>query len=179
MNTGITTRIEQAIEWSGRALAWLSLAMVLLTFTVVLLRYAFGIGWIAMQESVMWMHGILFMLGLAYALKHDAHVRVDIVYRRLDERGRAWVDLLGTLFLLLPVSAFIVWSSWRYVGNAWAIGESSREAGGLPGLYLLKTVIPVSAVLLAVQGVAVVLRAVEVLKNRESQIRSYNNSELP
>lgn len=167
MSTAIATRIEQVIEWTGRALAWLSLTMVLVTFTVVLLRYAFGIGWIAMQESVMWMHGVLFMLGLAYALKHDAHVRVDIVYRRLDARGRAWIDLLGTLFLLLPVSAFIVWSSWRYVGNAWAIGESSREAGGLPGLYLLKTVIPVSAVLLAVQGVAIVLNSLEQIRSHK------------
>lgn len=161
----VAQAIEMAAELSGRALAWLSLAMVLLTFAVVLLRYAFGIGWIAMQEAVMWMHGVLFMLALAYTLKHDAHVRVDVVYRRLSDRGRAWVDFTGTVLLLLPVSAFIVVSSWRYVGDAWAFGERSREAGGLPGLYLLKTVIPVAAALLAVQGVAVILRSWRTIRN--------------
>lgn len=154
---------ERVVEWSGRALAWLTLAMVLVTFAIVVLRW-FGIGWIAMQESVTWMHGIVFMLGSAYALKHDAHVRVDVFYRDFSARTRAWIDLSGTVVLLAPLCAFILWSSWGYVGDSWAIKESSREAGGLPGLYLLKTVIPLAAALLLVQGAAAVARCVRTLR---------------
>lgn len=163
MSERIESWIETLSEWTGRAVAWLTLAMVVVTFLVVVLRYAFDLGWIAMQETVTWMHGITFLLGAAYTLRHDAHVRVDVFYRDLDARRRAWVDLGGTLLFLLPLCVFIVLSSWDYVAGAWAIGESSREAGGLPALYLLKTVIPVAAVLLALQGVAVILRCLRVL----------------
>lgn len=154
---------EVLSEWTGRAVAWLTLAMVMVTFAVVVLR-RMDIGWIAMQETVTWMHGIVFMLGMAYALKHEAHVRVDVFYRDWTPMRRAVIDLTGTLLLLLPLAGFILWSSWDYVADAWAIRERSREAGGLPGLYLLKTVIPVTAVLLFVQGSAIVLRAVAVLR---------------
>jgi TRAP-type mannitol/chloroaromatic compound transport system permease small subunit len=159
----IPDALDGLAEWSGRALAWLTLAMVVVTFAVVVLRRGFGIGWIAVQEAVLWMHGIAFMLGLAYTLKHDAHVRVDVFYRRFGERGRAWVDLGCTLLFLAPLCLFILWSSWSYVVDAWAIRERSREAGGLPGLYLLKTVIPLAAVLLALQGRALVMRSLNVL----------------
>ncbi len=168
------TRIIEALsEWTGRAVAWLTLGMVVVTFLVVVLRYAFDLGWIALQETVTWMHGITFMLGAAYALKHDAHVRVDIFYRGFDARRRAWVDLLGTVLLLLPLCALILVSSWGYVVDSWSIGESSREAGGLPALYLLKTVIPVAAVLLALQGIAVISQCVQTLRNRHSQNGSH------
>ncbi len=162
MNRVITT-CEAISEWTGRAVAWLTLAMVIVTFAVVVLR-RLDIGWIAMQETVTWMHGIVFMLGMAYALKHEAHVRVDVFYRDWTPTRRAIVDLIGTLLLLLPLAGFILWSSWDYVADAWAIRERSREAGGLPGLYLLKTVIPVTAVLLLVQGAAIVSRAATVLR---------------
>jgi len=112
-----------------------------------------------MQESVLYLHATVFMLGAAYTLKHDQHVRVDLFYRRIGPRGRAWVDLAGTLLLLVPVCLFILDSSWDYVREAWAIREASPEAGGLPGVYLLKSLIPAMAVLLLIQGVAMALRA--------------------
>lgn len=147
-------RVLEAIsEWSGRLLAWLLLLMVLVTFAVVVLRYGFQLGWIAMQESVLWMHGMVLMLGSAYTLRHEAHVRVDVFYRGFAPRTRAWVDLAGTVFLLLPVCGFVLWSGWGYAADSWALGESSREAGGLPALYLLKTVIPLAAILLALEGI--------------------------
>ena len=106
-NNHILQRLQSALssinESVGRAISWLTLCMVLVTFLVVVLRYAFNLGWIAMQESVTYMHALVFLLGAAYTLKHDGHVRVDIFYRRLGERGRAWVDLLGALLLLWPV----------------------------------------------------------------------------
>lgn len=155
--------LDRFSEWTGRLVAWLTLGMVIVTFAVVVLRYLFDIGWIALQESITYMHALVFMLGAAYTLRHDGHVRVDIFYQRFGLRGRAWVDLLGTLLLLLPVTLFIAWSSWDYVGNAWALQEGSPEAGGLPGVYLLKTAIPLMALLLTLQGLSLVLRSLLVI----------------
>ncbi len=159
----ISQLIDQLSDWTGRLIAWLALAMVAVTFTVVVLRYLFDSGSIALQESITYMHALLFMLGAAYTLRHDGHVRVDIFYRKFGPRGRAWVDLLGVLFLLIPVTGFIAWISWDYVAASWALHEGSREAGGLPGVYLLKSVIPLMALLLLLQGVAMGLRALSVI----------------
>ncbi|MGD2118014.1 MAG: TRAP transporter small permease subunit [Chromatiales bacterium] len=162
--------LEQINERVGRAVAWLTLFMVLVTFMVVLLRYLFDLGWIAMQESVVYMHGIVFMLGAAYTLKHHGHVRVDIFYQKMSARGRAWVDLLGTLFLLLPVSLFIALMSWEYVADSWAVLEGSREAGGLPGVFLLKSLILLMPLLMLLQGVVLMLQQLLVLRNGEPDL---------
>jgi TRAP-type mannitol/chloroaromatic compound transport system permease small subunit len=146
-------------EYTGRLLSWLTLAMVLVTFAVVVLRYAFSIGSIALQESVTYLHATVFMLCAAYTLKHDAHVRVDIFYQRWSPRTRAWVDLLGTLLLLVPVCVFILVASLDYVSVSWSIREGSREAGGLNGVYLLKSAIPLMAALLLLQGCAQFIHA--------------------
>jgi len=151
--------VDDCVCWLGRAVSWLSLAMVLLTATVVLMRYLFGLGWIWMQEMVVWMHAAVFMLAAAYTLALDEHVRVDIFYRKLSRRGRAWVDTLGVVLLLLPTCGWILYTSFDYVADAWRIGESSRETGGMPGLFLLKTLIVVTPLMLALEGVAVAVRA--------------------
>lgn len=149
---------------TGRAIAWLTTGMVLTTFVVVVLRYVFDWGSIALQESVTYMHGLVFMLGAAYTLRQDGHVRVDIVYRTLGPRGRAMVDLLGTLLLLLPVCLYILMESWPYVVSSWAVFEGSREAGGLPGVFLLKTLMVLMPALLILQGLADGLRSLLVLR---------------
>ncbi len=138
-------------------ISWLVLAMVVITFCVVVLRYAFDTGWIALQESVSYLHSLVFLLGASYTLKHNSHVRVDIFYSKLSEVGKAWVDLLGHLFILLPVMAFIIWISLPYVQDAWQVHEGSREAGGLPGVYLLKSLIILMAAMLMLQGVAMMM----------------------
>jgi TRAP-type mannitol/chloroaromatic compound transport system permease small subunit len=143
--------------------------MVLVTFLIVVLRYVFDMGWIWMQESVLWMHAAVFMLAAAYTLNRDEHVRVDIFYRGLDPRRRALVDVLGTLLLLLPMMLFLFVSSLDYVGNSWVRGEGSREAGGLPfpAVPLLKSLIPLTAGLLILQGVANLLVDCSRLLGRE------------
>lgn len=158
--------LDAFADRTGRAIAWLTLAMVLVEFAVVLLRYAFDLGWIAMQESVTYLHGLVFMLGAAYTLRHQGHVRVDIFYQKRSPRGQAWVNLFGTLFLLLPVSLFIAWIGWEYVADSWQVYEGSREAGGLPGVYLLKTLILLLPALLILQGLSQALRIVLIIAGR-------------
>jgi TRAP-type mannitol/chloroaromatic compound transport system permease small subunit len=154
--------IDSINEWIGRAVSWLTLVMVLVTFATVVLRYVFNVGWIAVQESVTYMHVMVFMLGAAYTLKQDGHVRVDIIYQRCSAKTQGWIDFFGALFLLMPVAGFILWSSWEYVDNSWAIHESSRNSGGLPGVYLIKTLIPVMAILLLLQGLSLAARSLMV-----------------
>lgn len=146
--------VDGAIRRLGEWVSWLSLLMVLVTFLVVVLRYAFDQGSIGLQESITYMHASLFMLAIAYTLGRDGHVRVDIFYQGMGPRGRAWVDLIGTLVLLMPVCVLILALGWDYVSSSWAVQEGSREAGGLPGVYLLKTLILLMPGLLLVQGLA-------------------------
>jgi|TARA_B100000745_G_scaffold155987_2_gene102206 TRAP-type mannitol/chloroaromatic compound transport system permease small subunit len=154
------TMLESISEYSGRWVSWLTLGAVLTLFVVVVLRYAFQTGSIALQESVTYMHGLIFLIGAAYTLKHDEHVRVDIFYTRFSARGKAIIDLIGTLVLLLPFSLTIAYLSWDYVEASWRIKESSSEAGGLPGLYLLKSTLLLMAALLINQGLATLGRSI-------------------
>ena len=107
--------IDRFTQRLGSGLSWLGLAMMLVTVLVVFLRYGFDIGWIAMQETVLYLHAAIFMLGMSYTLKHDGHVRVDVFYRNFSKRGQAWVNLMGFLFLLLPICLFIGLISFDYV----------------------------------------------------------------
>ncbi|QKQ28121.1 TRAP transporter small permease subunit [Candidatus Reidiella endopervernicosa] len=143
--------------------------MVITTFSVVLLRYLFDIGWIAMQESITYMHALVFLIGAGYTLRHNGHVRVDIFYRKMGERSRSWVDLLGTLLLLLPLSGFILWYSWEYVTASWSLLEGSRGAGGIPATYLLKSAILIMGLLLIVEGAAKILHCLLVLAGADEE----------
>lgn len=173
VNTDALLRLAAAIDavndWIGRTIAWLTLAMILAVVVIVVGRYFFGFGAQWLTESVTWMHAAVFMLGAAYTLKHDDHVRVDVCYRRVGPRRRAQIDIAGTLLFLLPFCAFLLYEGMPYVLASWRISEGSREAGGLPALYLLKALIPVAAVLLAAQGIAVLLRSFLVLRGLERE----------
>jgi TRAP-type mannitol/chloroaromatic compound transport system permease small subunit len=162
----ITRLLDALNEWIGRAVAWLTLGMVLVTFAVVVLRYGFDTGWIAMQESVTYMHAVVFMLGAAYTLKHNGHVRVDIFYHRMSARGQALVNMLGDLLLLLPVCIYILLSSWDYVAVSWSYRETSNEPGGLPWVYLLKTSLLLMPALLILQAFSGFLSALLVYTGR-------------
>jgi len=164
--TALVRSLDRFADLTGRAVAWLTLFMVIVTFVVVVLRYLFDMGWIAMQESITYMHGVVFMLGAAYTLRHDGHVRVDIFYRRFGPRGRAIIDLAGAVLLLLPASIFIFWISWRYVSDSWSVLEGSREAGGLPGVFLLKSLIILMPALLILQGFSTALRNLLLITGR-------------
>jgi len=162
----LAARLEQISRVTGRCVAWLCLAMVIVTSIVVVERYWFESGSIRMQESITFMHALVFMLAAAYTLAAGDHVRVDVFYSRLPARRKAVVDLAGTLALLAPFCIFLLWSSWDYVSIAWQIRESSQEAGGLPYpfLPLMKSCIPLTAALLLLQGSVIVLRSLATLR---------------
>ena len=151
---------------TGKAAAWLTLLMVVVTFVVVIMRYVFDSGLIWVQESVVWMHAVVFMLGAAYTLRAEEHVRVDIFYRTMSARRRAWVDLIGVIVFLLPLCAFLAWASFDFVTQSWSIGESSRESGGLPYPFvpLLKSVLLLMPLAVSLQGLSLLSRSIKTLR---------------
>lgn len=151
---------------TGRAASWLTLAMVLVTFVIVVMRYVFDAGLIWLQETLTSLHAVVFMLGAAYTLQQEEHVRVDIFYRSMSERRRAWIDLLGVLFFVFPMCGFFIWSAWDYVSASWSIREVSINAGGLPFPFvpLLKSVLIVMPIAVGLQGLSLLLRSVHQLR---------------
>jgi TRAP-type mannitol/chloroaromatic compound transport system permease small subunit len=161
--------IDAFSRLTGKMVAWLTLIMMIVSCVVVVLRYGFGIGSIALQESVGYMHAMVFMLGAAFTLQRQGHVRVDIFYRDFSERRKAWVNALGSLVFLLPISGFLLGVSWEFVANAWEIRESSPQADGIPGVYLLKSLLPLMAITLGLQGLSDIARAVSILISTEQE----------
>jgi len=161
----IIRSIDIVNERIGRCTAILVLLMTLTAVGVVVLRYGFDNGFVWMQELYVWMHGLLFMLGAGYALRHDRHVRVDIFYADMPPRRKAWVNFFGTLFLLLPMLAVIAWTSVPYVLDSWHRTEPSYQAGGMKGLFLLKTALLLFCLFLSLQGVALLLRAIREIRH--------------
>jgi TRAP-type mannitol/chloroaromatic compound transport system permease small subunit len=159
----VADRIDSLTAVIGHAVAWCLLAMVIVQVVVVLLRYVLGFGSIWLQETIIYAHATLFMLAAAWTLQQGGHVRVDIFYVDASPRRKAQVDLFGAIVFLLPFSIALVWLSAPYVARSWAILEHSRETSGLPLVFLLKTLIPLFALLLGLQGVGQAIRAVIVL----------------
>ena len=162
-----TDRLARLIAVIGRTVSWLTLAMTLLTFLVVILRYGFNLGWIWLQESVTYLHAAVFMVAAAWAFQTDDHVRVDIFYRDRSPRHKSWVNLAGTLLFLIPFSLFLLVVSWDYVSASWATKEASREAGGLPLVFLLKSLILVLPALLLLQSLSTLKTCVATLRKAE------------
>jgi TRAP-type mannitol/chloroaromatic compound transport system permease small subunit len=168
----VAAAIDRAIAAIGRAAAWCCLYIVLAEFAVVVLRYALGIGSIRLQESVLYGHAALFLLAAAWTLQVDGHVRVDIFYAQASRRTRAIIDLAGAIVFLFPVAIAILVLSLPYAERSWAILERSREASGLPFVYLLKSLIPLFALLLGLQGIAQAIRAALLLTGPRGRLPS-------
>ncbi|WP_246029059.1 TRAP transporter small permease subunit [Parashewanella tropica] len=156
----LTTQIDKLSTLSGKGIAWLTLFMVLTMTTVVILRYGFDIGWIWLQESVLYMHAFVLMIAMSYTLLVDKHVRVDIFYRNLPKTKKNRVNLFGHIFFLLPTCGFILIMSWQYVTQSWSILESSQEAGGLPLMFILKSLLIITPVLLTLQTIAEIIKII-------------------
>ncbi len=151
----------------GGTTAWLASVMIVVQFLVVLLRYIFGVGALMLQESLTYMFSILFMLGAGYTLLQDGHVRVDIFYRTAKQSSKAMIDLLGSLFFLIPCCVLILIISQPYVTASWAVLEGSKETSGIPGVFLLKSLIPIFSILLILQGISTAIHALAALLGRK------------
>lgn len=153
----------------GKAASWLTLFMVLVTFIVVVMRYVFDAGLIWLQESVTWMHAVVFMVGAAYTLQQEEHVRVDVFYRTMSARHRAWVDATGVIVFVWPLCLLLAWKSYDFVAASWGLKEASRESGGLPYplVPLLKTVLLVMPAAVALQGASLFMRSLRTLRGRD------------
>jgi TRAP-type mannitol/chloroaromatic compound transport system permease small subunit len=158
--------IDRFSETTGRLVSWLTLVMVVVTFVIVVMRYAFDAGLIWLQESVIWLHSAVFMLGAAYTLKHDEHVRVDVFYRSSSATRKAWVDLLGVLFFLLPVCGFLLVKSWDFAAVSWSMKEASRESGGLPYplVPIAKSILIAMPFVVGLQGVSLLLKSLMTIR---------------
>lgn len=159
--------IDTFIEWTGKTTSWLVLVLILLICYDVAMRYLFQQGSVALQELEWHLFALIFLLGAAYTLKHDEHVRVDILYqsRFMSDKKRAWVNILGTLFLLLPFCILILISSWPFVENSFYYNEGSPDPGGLPYRFLLKSSLLIAFSLLMLQALADMFRNILMLNN--------------
>ena len=165
--TTINSRLNGFTESLGLGTRYLGLLLVVVTAAVVLLRYLFNYSPIDLQETMTYLHASLFMLGAAYTLKHDGHVRVDVFYQHMSQRKQALINLMGTVFLLFPTCLFVLIICFPYVESSWSIGERSVEGAGLPWVYLLKTLLLLQPLLLMLQGVAEIFKNVLLLKTTE------------
>lgn len=161
--SSVSAAIEIINKKIGEWVSYFTFLMAAITFVVVLLRYGFNLGWIAMQESVVYLHAAVFLLGSAYTLQNDGHVRVDVFYRRCSEKRKALINLIGTMFLLLPVMLFITLVSWHYVWESWQTFEGSMESGGLPFLYVLKSFILLFSITMLLQGISEIIKQSMIL----------------
>ncbi|MFY9789148.1 MAG: TRAP transporter small permease subunit [Pseudolabrys sp.] len=164
--TAVADRIDRLTSALGRAAAWLALVVVLLQFALVVARYLFGLGSVWLTETVIYAHAALFMLAAAWTLQVGGHVRVDIFYADASAHTKALIDLVGALFLLLPFMVVLIWLAIPYAARSWSILEHSQEASGLPVVFVFKTLIPLFALLMALQGIAQAIRAAALLRTR-------------
>ena len=158
--------INRISDATGKVTAWLTLFMVVATVVVVVLRYVFDVGLIWLQESIIWMHATVFMVGAAYTFMHEEHVRVDVFYRSMSVRRKALVDLLGVAIFLLPMCVFLTLKSYDFAWTSWSMHEASRESGGLPYPFLpiIKSVLVIMPVTVGLQGLALLLRSMRSLR---------------
>mgnify|MGYP006060898101 FL=1 len=159
----LTKAIDRVTDFTGRLVSWFTVVMVFVVVTVVVTRYFLQVGSIALQESVTYLHAVVFLMGIGYTLRHGGHVRVDIFYRNFSIKRRAIIDVTGGILFLLPVSALIFFLSWDYVMASWSIGETSAENNGLPFVFLLKTLMLLMPASLFLQGLAEIFRNTFVL----------------
>jgi TRAP-type mannitol/chloroaromatic compound transport system permease small subunit len=172
----------RAVDWLnetiGRAVSWLVLGLLFAQLLIVLLRHVYGQGSVTLQESVPYMQGTLFLAGAAYTLMHNGHVRVDVIHRVAGKRLKAAIDLLGSLFLLLPGAVLVGYVSFPYVHRAWSTLEGSAAAGGIEAVFFLKSVILVFVLAMFLQGLSMAIHALAVLTGREAPVEEEIEAEL-
>jgi len=170
--------IESGLTRLGVVLAWLMLGLAVLASSVLVLRYGFGVGSSALQDAVLYLNALLVLLGLSVTLTANAHVRVDVWSSRWQDKTRALVDLLGVVFLLLPMVCAIGWFGWDYVARSWAMHEGSGDAGGLAGVYWVKSLMLVGDALLFLAAIAFGCRAFQAWRGQGQKVPVEQQHEL-
>ena len=150
----LSAAIDSLNQWVGRGVAWVTLGLVLVVFVDVVMRYLFNTSFVFTQELEWHLFGFIFLIGAGYTLLHDGHVRVDIVYQRVGFKSRAWINLIGVIFFLIPGCIMVITTSWKFTINAFAIMEGSPDPGGIPFRFVLKGCLPVGFSLLLLQGIS-------------------------
>lgn len=160
--------IDGLNQYVGRGVAWVTTGLVVVVFIDVVMRYLFNTSFVFTQELEWHLFAFIFLMGAGYTLLHDAHVRVDIIYQRLGFKGRAWINLLGVIFFLIPGCLMIISTSWKFTLNSWAMMEGSPDPGGIPFRFLIKGCIPVGFSLLLLQGISLGIHSVLQITGREA-----------
>lgn len=154
----------------GRKTSWLTAALVLVVVGDVIVRYVFNDSSVAIQELEWHLFAILFLMGAAYTLQKDDHVRVDLFYSKFNAKQKAWLNIIGTIIFLIPFTLLIIYTSQNYALNSFALNEASPDPGGLPARYILKAFIPLSFTFLLLQGVSLLFKSILVIKNFNEEI---------
>jgi TRAP-type mannitol/chloroaromatic compound transport system permease small subunit len=161
--------IDTLNTWVGRFVAWSTALVVVVVFVDVVMRYAFNTSFVFTQELEWHLFAFIFLMGAGYTLLKDGHVRVDIFYQRLSAKSRAWIDLFGVLFFLIPGCVMVIATSWSFVSNSWAVMEGSPDPGGIPYRFLLKACIPAGFILLLLQGISLGIKSLFTIRGEEPE----------
>ena len=163
----ISRWIDTLNLWVGRGVAWATALVVVVVFVDVVMRYAFNTSFVFMQELEWHLFGFIFLMGAGYTLLHDGHVRVDIFYQRLTPKAKAWINLVGVLFFLIPGCVLVIATSWSFVASSWAVMEGSPDPGGIPYRFLLKACLPAGFILLLLQGISLGIKSLFLILDEE------------
>jgi TRAP-type mannitol/chloroaromatic compound transport system permease small subunit len=163
----ICNKIDHLNETIGKGIAWLTTLLVILICYDVVARYLFNATFAAIIELEWYLFSFIFLIGAAYALKHDKHVRVDVFYGNFTEKQQAWVNLIGTLFFLIPFCIIVMYTSFRFTANSYAMHEGSPDPGGLPAVYIVKAAIPLGFTLLLLQAISLLLKSILTLTHKD------------
>ena len=150
----VAQSIERVISIIGRLSSWCMAILLIAIVTQVTLRYAYGITNTALEDSLWYLFAMSLVLGLSYTMTEDGHVRVDFVYQKYSDKMKRIVDLVGIVLFLIPLYAFLLWHGWDFTVKAFLRGESSPNPGGMPWLWLVKGLLPLSCLLLLIESVA-------------------------
>lgn len=163
----VSDQIDNLNETIGKGIAWLNTVLVVLIFYDVVARYLFNATFAAIIEMEWYLFSFIFLIGAAYALKHDRHVRVDVFYTNFTKKQQAWVNLMGTLLFLIPLCIIVIYTSFKFTANSYAMNESSPDPGGLPATYIVKAAIPIGFTLLLLQAFSLLIKSVLTLTSKD------------